>query len=278
MSKAGQAINYVLRPFGVRLVRIPVNQPVSTADGCPPRPDADVFGTVVHCLISEDIGLVELIRQRHKTATQKIVEELERLYFNGDGYPSFRRSLGQFEAVLARAALPKNFRVLDVGCAVGQLVPFLKEVRFSGLYVGIDIVNGYVASAQRRFGKSLEQYHFLQGDALKMPFHEGSFDFVYSRSTLVSTYDWKRALQEHVRVAKKWLLLLQVPFHRGERGTIFIMQHSRIHASLLCSFTREAFLSQLPMNARIEILPCGSGFEVVNFGTVEWHDVLVELR
>jgi len=278
VRKAGRAINYVLRPFGVRLVQIPVNEPISITDGCPPRQDADVFGTVVHCLICEDIDLVELIRQRHKTATQKIVEELERLYFSGDGYLSFRRSLGQFEAVLARAALPRNFRLLDVGCAVGQLVPFLQEVGFSGLYFGIDIVNVYVASAQRRFGNPSEQYHFLEGDALKIPFHDGSFDFVYSRSTLVSTYDWKRGLQEHLRVAKKWLLLLQVPFHRGERETIFIMQHSRIHASLLCSFTREALLSQLPINARIEIRPCGSGFEVVNFGTVEWHDVLVELR
>ena len=57
----------------------------------------------------------------------------------------------------------------------------------------------------------------------------------------------------------------------------FLMQHSEMHTSLLCSMTRAAFLKELPDNVQVEIRPCNSGFEVTNFGQVEWHDVFIEL-
>jgi len=57
----------------------------------------------------------------------------------------------------------------------------------------------------------------------------------------------------------------------------FLMQHSEMHTSLLGSMTRKAFLKELPDNVQVEIRPCGSGFEVTNFGQVEWHDVFIEL-
>ena len=57
----------------------------------------------------------------------------------------------------------------------------------------------------------------------------------------------------------------------------FLMQHSKMHTSSLGSMTRKAFLKELPDNVQVEIRPCGSGFEVINFGQVEWHDVFIEL-
>lgn len=265
-----RVFNNLLGCLGVRVARIGKNRLIH-------RRNADPLGSVVHCFVP-DHELVEHICKRPKTASQRHAEQLETLIFGEDHYLDYRSSLDPLEDFLRRAALPKDFSLLDVGCAVGQLVPFLQEVGFSGPYFGMDIAHGFVVSARRRFDGTLGRYHFIQVDASMMPFHDASFDVVYSRSTLISTYDWKRALQQHLRVAKKWLLLLQVPFHsQEEQDTVFFMQHSKLHTSLLCSMTRTAFLKELPESVRAEIRPCSSGFEVINFGQVKWYDVFIEL-
>jgi SAM-dependent methyltransferase len=279
LGKARRTLNRVLRPLGVSVIPLGREEPESSGVVQPPQPSSanhDPFGTIVHCLIPDEL-FTEHLRQWRKQASQKVVEDLEKLYFDGPGWLSYRRSLEPFEALLRSAALAKDFCLLDVGCAVGQLVPFLKEFQFSGLYVGIDVARGYVDSSQQRFGCGDGPYHFLQVDACAMPFANASFDVVYSRSTLISTYHWQQAVRQHLRVARKWLLFLQVPLHREDAETVFFLQHSRIHTSLLCSFTRKAFLQQLPKNLKIDVKPSGSGFDVLNFGHVEWHDILIEL-
>lgn len=269
LGRIGQVLNRTLQPFGLRVVRIAENQAKRGTDSNP-------LGSLVHCLVTDNM-LVNHIRQRPKTATRKQAQDLEQFVFEREHYLSYCQSLEPFEAFLQRTTLPKNFSLLDIGCAVGQLVPFVQEIGSSGFYAGIDIAYELVASAQRRFHGTPGHYHFLEADASEMPFPNSCFDVVYSRSTLISTYDWKQSLREHLRVARRWVLFLQVPFHRGEMDTIFYLQHSKLHTSLLCGFTQEIFLEQLPKNAQVEIRNFGSGFEVINFGRVDWHDVFIEL-
>src|SRR5262245_2023769 len=233
LNKMGRAVNHLLRPFGLRVTRVAPKQSASDAEASP-------LGRVVQCWVSDD-GFIDYIRQRPKRTNAAQVQALEKLYFEGNNYFKYRPSFEPLVTFLGRAPLPKDFSLLDVGCAVGQLVPVLQEIGFTGPYVGIDVVEGFVSAASRGFGSASSQYRFMHFDALKMPFEDHAFDVVYSRSTLISTYDWQEALRQHLRVARKWVLLFQVPFHEGPPETIYFLQHSKAHTSLLCSFTQDAF-------------------------------------
>ena len=273
LGKIRQAVNRMLRPLGVCLERIPEDQLMGRTHA---DPFQNTFGNVVHCLVPDDT-VIDLIRQRSYAANCELVQGLEKVFFDGDNYLRYRRSLEPLAAFWGRLALSRKSHLLDVGCALGQLVPFLQELGFSASYVGMDVAREFVSSARRRFGSASGEFHFMQVDACRMPFDDAFFDVVYSRGTLITTYEWKRALEEHLRVSKKWVLLFQIPFHHGQEETIFFMQHSKIHTSLLCSFTQQAFLSRLPGNAKIDIRPCGSQLQVINLGEVRLHDIFVEL-
>jgi ubiquinone/menaquinone biosynthesis C-methylase UbiE len=103
-------------------------------------------------------------------------------------------------ATLARrftAAVPgAGFRLLDVGCGTGQSRRIYLD-RSSG-YVGIDLSLTALRLATRRFAGS----SWLQADALRLPFLDGSFDVVAFSSVLHHVSDRRAALAEAVRVLR----------------------------------------------------------------------------
>lgn len=66
-------------------------------------------------------------------------------------------------------ALRDGESILDIGCGPGEL-----SVLFSGDYTGLEYSKRYVDYAQRKYPNK----KFVQGDALKLPFSEKSFDKV----------------------------------------------------------------------------------------------------
>lgn len=95
------------------------------------------------------------------------------------------------------AAIPgAGLRVLDVGCGTGQSQRIYLD-RSRG-YVGIDLSLGALRLARERFRTS----SWLQSDALRLPFREGSFDVVAFSSVLHHIADRRAALAEAVRVLR----------------------------------------------------------------------------
>ena len=70
--------------------------------------------------------------------------------------------------------LPKGGSVLDIGCGAGSNVIFLAKQGY--VAHGIDISPGAVAAARERASKARVRVDVREGDALALPFGDGSLD------------------------------------------------------------------------------------------------------
>ena len=79
--------------------------------------------------------------------------------------------------------LPAGSRGLDAGCGVGlQCLLLAEAVGSTGHVTGLDVSPGHLSHAEQVVkGSGLsEQISFRQGDVNKLPFHENTFDWVWS--------------------------------------------------------------------------------------------------
>jgi ubiquinone/menaquinone biosynthesis C-methylase UbiE len=97
------------------------------------------------------------------------------------------------------AALPPK-RTLDVACGTGFMTR-----RLPGEVVGLDQSDAMIAVAQER----LPETTFVQGDALELPFEDGSFERVFSSYFYchLEEGDRERFLDEARRVAGELVLV-----------------------------------------------------------------------
>ena len=146
--------------------------------------------------------------------------------FNGDGedmllleYPDVATQRTIFRHALAPVDL-SNQRLLDVGCGLGYLKPYLDEHHPGhGAYLGVDLSERMVAGAVARWGD-----HFARRDIFEEPFADGEFDYVTCLSVLgVKITDDPQAyieklLTELFRVAGKGLLFTHLAPGRRRRA------------------------------------------------------------
>lgn len=92
-------------------------------------------------------------------------------------------------------------RILDVGCGSGLAAgTWLVSPEWSGrhMWVGLD-VSSAVDIARARLG-DIANTHFVQADALELPFDDGTFDAVFSEGVLHHTPSTRAALLSAARV------------------------------------------------------------------------------
>jgi ubiquinone/menaquinone biosynthesis C-methylase UbiE len=95
------------------------------------------------------------------------------------------------------AALPA-LRVLDIGCGTGHLAARIKQERPASDVVGCDFSAGMLSRAAWR----CRDVRWIQGDAGRLPFHDGSFDVVTSTEAFHWFPDQGTVLREVYRVLK----------------------------------------------------------------------------
>jgi len=95
---------------------------------------------------------------------------------------------------------PEAKSVLEVGCGTGHFTRWLEHLGMHA--VGLDASSAMLQEASSRNGGC-----YWQGDALNLPFGDGSFDLVALITTLEFLTDPGRALREAARVARMGLLL-----------------------------------------------------------------------
>lgn len=93
----------------------------------------------------------------------------------------------------------KGKRVLDVGCGVGRFSEI--AISYGANLVGIDL-SFSVDAAFENMGKA-KNANFAQADIFRLPFKEGSFDFVYSFGVLHHTSDCKKAFSAISRLVRQ---------------------------------------------------------------------------
>ncbi|HQF29811.1 MAG TPA: methyltransferase domain-containing protein [Hyphomicrobiales bacterium] len=98
--------------------------------------------------------------------------------------------------------IPRNARIVEVGCNVGNQLDALSRMGFSHLY-GVELQQKAVEIAHRnRPGLSV-----VQGSAFDLPFRDGFSDIVFTNNVLIhiAPDDLPRVMDEMHRVSRGWI-------------------------------------------------------------------------
>ncbi|MBI5045981.1 MAG: methyltransferase domain-containing protein [Candidatus Niyogibacteria bacterium] len=110
------------------------------------------------------------------------------------------------ELAFIKNYLPKNGKVLDIGCGNGRLLELLGETTLG--YTGVDFSKNMLQEAQQLHSDK----KFVLADALNLPFPDQSFDAVVSLATLhhIPSKEFQRQFfKEAARVlAKNGVLII----------------------------------------------------------------------
>ena len=141
-----------------------------------------------------------------KPKAAKLAKQWGYDYWDGNrdiNYGGYRYMEGRWEKVARKMVkhykLPKNPKILDVGCGKGYLLfDFLKVVPDAEIF-GIDISNYAIENSKKEIRKNLQI-----GNATELPWPDNYFDLVYSINTFhnLHNYDLDKALREFERVGK----------------------------------------------------------------------------
>jgi demethylmenaquinone methyltransferase/2-methoxy-6-polyprenyl-1,4-benzoquinol methylase len=129
-------------------------------------------------------------------------------------------------AMIEMAEIKPGERVLDVCCGTGDVAFGL--CRTGAEVTALDFSEAMLAVARARAksgGAPERRVNFLRGDALQIPFPDGSFDVVTVGYGLRNLADWERGLAEMWRVGRPGARLLVLDFGKPEnrawRGIYF---------------------------------------------------------
>ncbi len=106
----------------------------------------------------------------------------------------------RWRRLAAEAAMPEGALALDLGTGTGDLALELRR-RGARLVTGLDFTPRMLAAARAKAGTS-GGLALLQGDALSLPFREGTFDCVTSTFLLRNLADLPAGLREMARVLR----------------------------------------------------------------------------
>lgn len=117
----------------------------------------------------------------------------------------YRRNYGITRTEVNRrflGAIPRDARILEVGCNLGTQLLLLQLMGFSNLY-GVEIQDYALSRAKERFPGAV----LTQASAFAIPYPDRFFDLVFTSGVLIhiAPEDLPRALREIHRCAKQWI-------------------------------------------------------------------------
>jgi SAM-dependent methyltransferase len=80
------------------------------------------------------------------------------------------------EEFVARTAITKGTRVLDVACGTGNTA--IPAARAGGIVTGLDLAPNLLEQARKRASEEKLEIKFQEGDAEQLPYPDGAFDVV----------------------------------------------------------------------------------------------------
>jgi len=108
----------------------------------------------------------------------------------------------QEQRLFERYSLPASARIADIGCGSGEITSRLAARYPDAELVGVDILEGSVAHARRRYAALAPRVRFEQGDAFELQFVAGQFDLVVCRHMTQSVPEPQRVLAELRRICR----------------------------------------------------------------------------
>ncbi|MBN8868206.1 MAG: class I SAM-dependent methyltransferase [Solirubrobacterales bacterium] len=111
-----------------------------------------------------------------------------------------RQSQWEIPALVRAMALPKNGRILEVGCGRGVALPVLDQLCGPRRLVGLDIDEELLVEAAANLRAHGTEAELHGGDVRQMPFPDESFDVIIDFGTLYHIARSQDALEEIARV------------------------------------------------------------------------------
>jgi SAM-dependent methyltransferase len=169
------------------------------------------------------------VRDRRVSRDFRLVDSLESSRSLGDAWkdpsiaPRQRALVGRqlhrmyegsapIEFTVAAAAVDATrldpVRIAEIGCSsgyYGEVLTFLASSEID--YTGVDYSLALLRSGRARS----EQLPLTAGDATRLPFRSESFDVVLSAAVLMHVPDWRTALEESLRISRRYVVLHRTP-------------------------------------------------------------------
>jgi demethylmenaquinone methyltransferase/2-methoxy-6-polyprenyl-1,4-benzoquinol methylase len=130
---------------------------------------------------------------------------------------------------VATAVDGQRARILDVATGTGDLA-FAME-KLGGDVTGIDFSTEMIAAAKRKAEKAGSKVTFIEGDAMDLPFPDGTFDACTVSFGLRNMPDYDAALASMMRILRpggQLVCLEMTPFHRPVLGPLFKVYFERV--------------------------------------------------
>jgi pseudaminic acid biosynthesis-associated methylase len=153
----------------------------------------------------------------------------------------YRRNYGVTRTELNQrflADIPRDVRILEVGCNLGTQLLVLKQMGFHNLY-GVEIQNYALKRAKHRVAGAV----LTQASALAIPYPDRFFDLVFTSGVLihVAPADLPAAMAEIDRCAKQWIWgfeyyapqMTEVAY-RGHQALLWKTDYSRLYLEQQC--------------------------------------------
>lgn len=155
--------------------------------------------------------------------------------------------------------LDKNMRILDVGCGLGGAARYLAN-EFGCRVTGLDLSADYcrvAATLTERLGLD-SLVSFRQGNAVSLPFQDGSFDVVWTQHAAMNISDKSAFYREMFRVLRPGGRLALYDILAGPGGDVYFPVPWAREPSISFLLTSQQLLDRLT----------ATGFEIV-----VWRDV-----
>lgn len=129
--------------------------------------------------------------------------------------------------------IPKDAKILEVGCNVGAQLLVLQEMGFQHLY-GIELQWYAVEKAKA----STKNINIIQGSGFDLPFKDNYFDLVYTSGVLIhiQPQDHPKIMGEITRCSSQWIWgfeyyaesIHEIPY-RGHQGFMWKADYAEIY-------------------------------------------------
>lgn len=132
--------------------------------------------------------------------------------------------------------LPKDAKILEVGCNIGMQLRGFQRMGFENLY-GIELQHYAVERAKQ----ITENINIIQGSGFDLPFKDGYFDVVCTNGVLIhiAPEDHQRIMSEIYRCSKKYIMgweyyapAITDINYRGNTGFLWKADFAGIYQSL----------------------------------------------
>jgi len=156
--------------------------------------------------------LVEGWKQKHvaKNMLQVTLHDLDKLK-QGKLNPEDKITIN-----LIKSMRLKKFSFLDVGCGVGRYAELMDILlpKLDITYTGVDYSKPIIDAAKKHFMKGRRR--FFVGNIQRLPFKNKEFDVICASRVIQYSPDYRKAVRELKRVAKKYVIVARVSITPGK--------------------------------------------------------------